>query len=107
MGLHNELTYTQLAPTTVTKNGGSASWIAWDLSAVLPSHAKYASISFEPVGGSNTIGVRANNATLDTRTGLGNSVRAVYTVPLDSTRIVEVYEPGVNSAYYALHGYWS
>ena len=100
-------TYVEVSAGLSTTTIGTSSWEDWDLSSVVPVGALYADIAIVNRADSEFVaGVRKNGGTTNRYRYLPNDSSIMYTVVLDSGRIIERYCSDNGSTNFAVMGYY-
>lgn len=100
--------FTELALAQHILTGDPAEWEDLDLSAEIAAGAKFAEIVMTPITGALDVGVRKNGSAIERKRTLPPSTYLVMIVQLDSSRIIEAYNPGgASQCLYMCSGYWS
>lgn len=93
---------------TSSAGSGSAAWVDWDISSIVPSNTQYVEVLVRnEAGTTQTGGVRKNGSALDRKLSMPSNSAGTFTatVEVDSSRIIERYSSDVSIVFYIL-GYW-
>lgn len=100
------LVFTELFSSSA--GSGSATWVDWDISSIVPSGTLYVEVLVRnEAGTTQTGGIRKNGSSTERKLGMPSNSAGTFTstVEVDSTRTIERYSSDTSIVFYIL-GYW-